>query len=92
MPRSDQGHLMENFLNKRTREALHSYTHAGLSQLGRRFRDGQVRPNYSDGEIIEIIRTTTSALFMVTNLLTRHFRFEADWKRATEMYVQWGRQ
>jgi len=57
---------MENFLNERTREALHSYTHGGLQQLGRRFREGEVRPNYKDGEIIETIRFATSALFMVT--------------------------
>jgi hypothetical protein len=83
-------HLMENFLNDRTREALHGYTHGGLHQLGRRFRDGQVRPNYSDEEIIEIIRVTTSALFMVTNLLTKHFGFEDDWKKVTDMYAEWG--
>ena len=26
---------METFLNEKTRNALHSYTHAGLQQLGR---------------------------------------------------------
>jgi hypothetical protein len=84
-------HLMENFLNDRTREALHSYTHGGLQQLGRRFREGNVRPNYSDEEIAEIIRVATSALFMVTNLLTKYFKFEDDWKKVTEMYVDWGK-
>jgi hypothetical protein len=84
-------HLMENFLNERTREVLHSYTHGGLQQLGRRFREGEVRPNYRDGEIIETIRVATSALFMVTNLPTKHFGFEDDWKKVTEMYVEWGK-
>jgi hypothetical protein len=84
-------HLMENFLSDRTREALHSYTHGGLQQLGRRFRDGHVRPNYSDEEITEIIRVVTSALFMVTNLLTKHFGFEDDWKHVTEMFDEWGK-
>ena len=44
-----------------------------------------------DAEITEIIRAATSALFMVTNLLTKHFGFEEDWKNVTEMYVEWGR-
>jgi Family of unknown function (DUF6988) len=84
-------HLMENFLNERTREVLHSYTHGGLQQLGRRFREGEVRPNYKDGAIIETIRVATSALFMMTNLLTKHFGFEDDWKKVTEMYLEWGK-
>jgi hypothetical protein len=82
--------FMERFLNDRTREALHGYAHGGIHQLGRRFRDGQVRPNYADGEIVEIIRISTSALFMVTNLLTKHFGFEDDWKKVTAMYAEWG--
>lgn len=84
-------HFMENFLNEKTRDALHSYTHSGLQQLGRRFRDGQVRPNYTDDELIEVIRSTTSALFMLSNLVTKHFHFEDDWKKVTEIYVEWGR-
>jgi hypothetical protein len=40
--------------------ALHGYTHGGLEQLGRRFdAAGNVRPNYSDGEKLEAIRSTT---------------------------------
>jgi hypothetical protein len=58
--------LMERFLHKRTREALHSYTHAGLLQIGRRFDSGYVKPKYSDGEIVEVIRVATSAIFMLT--------------------------
>lgn len=85
------GHLMEKFLNDRTREALHSYTHGGLQQLGRRFREGDVRPSYSGEETIEVIRVVTSALFMVTNLLTKHFGFDDDWKHVTEMFVEWGK-
>jgi len=84
-------HMMEDFLNQKTRNALHSYTHAGLQQLGRRFRDGEVRPDYSDEEIIEVIRVATSALFMLTNLVTKHFLFEADWKKVTDTYVEWGK-
>jgi hypothetical protein len=86
------GHVMETALNQRTRDALHSYTHAGLYQLGRRFRDGEVRLNYSDAEIIDTIRSVTSALWMVTNLLMKHFGFEDDWKKVNEMYVEWGKR
>jgi hypothetical protein len=82
--------LMENFLNDVTRSALHSYTHSGLLQLGRRFDGNEIKPNYSDGEIIEVIHVTTSGIFMVTNLVTKHFGFEDDWKRVSQMYDEWG--
>jgi hypothetical protein len=84
-------HLMENMLNEKTRGALHSYTHAGLLQLGRRFDAGYVKPQYSDDEIIEVIRVTTSSLFMVTNLVTKHFGFEDDWKKADQLFEEWGK-
>lgn len=82
---------MENFLNDVTRSALHSYTHSGFLQLGRRFDGNDVRPNYSDEEIIEVIRVATSAAFMVTNLVTKHFGFEHDWENISQMFEEWGK-
>lgn len=82
--------LMENFLNDVTRSALHSYTHSGLLQLGRRFDGNEIKPNYSDDEIIEVIRVTTSGIFMVSNLVAKHFGFEDDWKRVSQMFDEWG--
>ncbi len=82
--------LMENFLNDVTRSALHSYTHSGLLQLGRRFDGNEIKPNFSDDEIIEVIRVTTSGIFMVSNLVTKHFGFEDDWKHVSQMFVEWG--
>jgi hypothetical protein len=84
-------HLMENFLNEVTRSALHSYTHSGLLQLGRRFDGNDIKPNYSDDEVIEVIRVTTSAVFMVANLVTKHFGFEEDWKNVGQMFEEWGK-
>lgn len=83
--------LFENFLN-RAREALHSYTHAGMSQLSRRFKGNDLIPDYKEGEIIEAIRVSTSAVFMVNNLVTKHFGFEEEWKNNTELYANWGAQ
>lgn len=55
------GDLFTNTFN-RARTALHSYTHAGISQLGRRYDDHNLRPSYRDGEIIEVIQVCTSAV------------------------------
>src|ERR1700678_2400040 len=44
--------LMQNFLNEKNRSALHSYTHSGVHQLGRRFDGNDLKQTYNDGEII----------------------------------------
>ena len=81
--------LFEAFLT-RARIALHSYTHAGVYQLGRRFSGDDLVANYSEEEIIEVIRVSTSAVFMVNNLVTKHFGFEEEWKRNNQLYDEWG--
>ena len=73
------------------REALHSYTHAGVLQLGRRFSGTDLVANYEEGEILEVIRVSTSVAFMVNNLVTKHFGFEEEWKNNMGLYEGWGR-
>lgn len=80
----------ESFLTE-AREALHSYTHAGALQLGRRFSGTDLVANYSEGEIQEVIRVSTSAVFIVNNLVTKHFGFEDEWRRNSDWYVEWGK-
>jgi hypothetical protein len=82
--------LFENFLNG-ARLALRSYTHAGVSQLGRRFSGNDLVASYSEEEIIEVIRVSTSAVFMVNNLVTKHFGFEEEWKQNNKLYDKWGK-
>jgi hypothetical protein len=42
--------------------ALNGYTHSGLLQLGRQFRDdGRVGPNYSDEMVVELLVTSGTA-------------------------------
>jgi hypothetical protein len=73
------------------RDSLHSFTHAGVSQLGRRFDDHNLLPTYDDEEIIEVIRVTTSAVWMITNLVTKHLWFAAEAIKAEELYLEWGK-
>lgn len=61
--------FFDKFLNG-ARGALHSFTHSGLSQLGRRYTGGDLQARYEDGEIVEVIHVSTSAVFMTTNLVT----------------------
>jgi len=82
--------LFEKFLGG-AKSSLHSFTHAGLLQLGRRFSGTDLVPSYSEGEIIEVIRTSMSAAFLVTNLVTKRFGFEEEWRKCTELFGEWGK-
>ena len=81
--------FFDRFLNGAS-GALHSFTHSGLSQLGRRFNGNDLEAHYADGEIIEVIRTASTAVFMVTNLVTNRFKFEEDSKAIGELFELWG--
>jgi len=86
------GHVFQNFLPEPVRNALHSYTHSGVVPLARRFDGTDVAANYPDHEILALINTTTSEVFMVTSLVTKHFGFEREWAEAQRLYGEWGRQ
>jgi len=81
--------LFTNFITN-AQKALHSFTHAGLSQIGRRFDGHTLKASYNDGEIIEVTRVSTSAAWMVTNLFTIYLGFTREANEAQRLYVKWG--
>ena len=52
-------------IKKQAWAAMNSYTHSGIRQLSRRFKDGRIEPNYSDAEIVEVISGTTMAVLLL---------------------------
>lgn len=82
--------FFDKFLNG-ARGALHSFTHSGLSQLGRRYKGGDLQAHYEDGEIIEVIHVSTSAVFMTTNLVTNRFKLEDEKRIVNERFLEWGK-
>jgi Family of unknown function (DUF6988) len=52
-------------LKRRSWDALNSYAHTGVLQLGRRFREHNVEPAYSDGEIFEITTSVTTCILLL---------------------------
>jgi hypothetical protein len=81
--------LFTNFIGG-AQAALHSFTHVGLSQIGRRFDGHDLRPSYNGGEIVEVIRSTTSVVWMATNLVTMHLGFIEEANKARDLYLEWG--
>jgi len=86
----DTGNLFTKFLED-ARLALHSFTHAGISQLGRRFEGHSLTPTYREAEVVEVIHVTTSAVWMVTNLVTTQLGFNEEANRAGELFLQWSK-
>ena len=81
------GYTFEKFLIG-ARKALHSYTHVGTLQLNRRFSEGDLMPNYPEEEIIDAIRTTTSAVFFVNCLVTKHLGYKDEWMKCNELFQE----
>src|SRR5262249_20028626 len=80
--------LLQRFINE-TLPILHSCTHSGLFQVERRFKGDSIEPNYPDMEIIQLIRIFNSGAFMLTLLVTHRFGFEAEWRKAHDLFLVW---
>jgi len=61
----DTGSLFQTFKGSNWR-AMCSYAHSGALQIGRRFTNGEVKPSYSDGEILEVLNVTNTAVILLT--------------------------
>lgn len=48
--------------------ASSSYTHSGSLQIGRRFTEDKVKPNYAEGEIVQALTLTTVALLLLLHM------------------------
>lgn len=48
--------------------AMCSYTHTGLLQISRRFKGNTIKPNYSEGEILEVLNSTSVVIIFITRL------------------------
>jgi hypothetical protein len=83
------GDFFQKFLTN-SKKAFHSYTHIGMLQLCRRFSGTDLVANFSEEEIHEVIKVSTSAVFLVNNLVTKHLGFEEEWRKNNELYAEWG--
>ncbi|HEY2120830.1 MAG TPA: hypothetical protein VGH37_16695 [Candidatus Acidoferrum sp.] len=74
----------------RGKVALHSYTHAGTAQLSRRFDGHNLEQSYKEGEILEVINLSTSATWMITNLVTKFMNFKEEAETSDKLWLEWG--
>ncbi len=87
LPGAAEG-LFEHFL--KDKNVLHSFTHSGMPQVGRRFNGADLEVNFEDEEVINFAHISTCALALVTILLTNQYGFKAEAKEADRLFVEWG--
>ena len=68
---------------------LHSLTHSGVRQLHGRFDGNDVVASYPTEGIRALIASWTSAAFVVTLLVARHFRFETEEIQASRLWNEY---
>jgi hypothetical protein len=73
----------------RSKNWLHSFTHGGTYQLARRYSGTDLTAIYSDADILRVIALSVDGVFMVNNIATRYLKFEEEWKRTNELYLEW---
>lgn len=68
---------------------MNDYTHSGLRQIGRRFKDNEVAPNYETDEVIEVLDGINIALMLMALLSFKSFGKEEAVKKVEEMLTEY---
>jgi hypothetical protein len=68
---------------------MNDYTHSGLRQIGRRFKDNEVAPNYETDEVIEVLDGINIALMLMALLFFKVFSKEEAVKKVEQMLTEY---
>jgi hypothetical protein len=83
------GTLFEDFL-KTSRKVLHSLTHSGTAQLQKRWDADWLGCGFDDEDISALLATCSVAVFLITILITKHYRLEEQTKAAEAAWLELG--
>jgi hypothetical protein len=70
-------------------KTLSSYTHSGGLQIGRRFTADEVKPNFTEDEIVEVLNSATIVLMMLLRMFfvtMGHFQENEEIKMMSQQY------
>ena len=68
---------------------MNNYTHPGMRQLGRRFVEDEVAPNYDLGEVIEVLDGTNMALLLMALFFFNVYRKTEEIKVIEQMIMEY---
>lgn len=77
-----------NFLHD-AQAFLHTFTYPGAPQPGTHFAGDLPKPSYSQTGIPRAVRIATTAVFIVTRLVTQHLGFESEARAASALFDAW---
>jgi hypothetical protein len=77
-------------LKNRGWKALCSYTHTGMLQLGRRFTGHDVKPSYSDGEIVEVTTAVTTCFLLLAGKFLAVEKYDQECKEVEALIGTYG--
>ena len=69
--------------------AMNDYTHTGIRQIGRRFKNDEVLPDYDSSEIIEVLNSTNMALLLTGLFFFNVFRKTKEIKKIEKMILEY---
>lgn len=68
---------------------MSDYTHSGSYQLSRRWTNGELKPNYKESEIIEIIIQVTKAYLLFANMLLKIHDYQDEENKVLEILIEY---
>jgi len=68
---------------------MNDYTHTGIRQIGRRFKEDEVLPNYDSGELIEVLNGTNMALLLMSFFFFNVFKKTKEIKEIEQMIMEY---
>lgn len=69
--------------------AMCDYTHTGIRQISRRFKENEVLPNYDWDELIEILNNTNMALLLMALFFFNVFRRTEEISKIEQMIMEY---
>ncbi|HKI51610.1 MAG TPA: hypothetical protein VJ995_06020 [Geothermobacteraceae bacterium] len=78
-------------IKKNSWSPMNDYTHSGIRQIGRRFKDNQVNQNYETGEILELLNGSNIALLLIANLFFSFFKKEYACSEVQEIILNYNK-
>jgi hypothetical protein len=70
-------------------KAMCSYAHSGAHQIARRFTNGEVKPSYSEGEILEVLNATSTAVVLLTRMFLVSMGCQREADKTVEIMVEY---
>lgn len=68
---------------------MSDYTHSGSYQLSRRWTDGELKPNYTESELLEIIIEVTKAYLLFANMLFKIHNYKEEEYKVLEILLEY---